>query len=380
MTLRKQALAILGAGLLATIAAAVSVAGVAAQALPFQAFIYSGKVTAGGISAPEGSSVTAHVLDYSSQPVAVKDGRYSALTILPPGNSYLNKPVTFMLNGVVTATALDGSPLTDTFKAFGVPTSKRDFDLAFPPLPAPTATPTATPTPTPIVALPSVYSGLVIVAGGAVPEEATLVAKMGEYESLPAVLDGDTYRNLVVDPGDLYRVGQTVEFYLNGVKSRNTNAYESGVSVRDFDLVFVGLPTPTPTFTPTQVPPTPTPTRTPTPTATATPTATPTLSPTPTVESAPTRVPFATPTFTPTAAPTDTPTAVPTASAVLPAPAAPPPLPTAAAAPEETGGSCFAADGVPLSAAVANLLMMGAPLGLIAGVKRAGGTRRRRPR
>ena len=375
-------MAALAAAALALVAGATSMAPAAAQVPAFQAFIYSGAVTSGGLPAPDGSTVTAHIGGFASLGVVVENGEYSALTVLPPGASSLDKTITFRLNGLVAAEE------TDTFRASGVPVSQRNFDLTFPALPASTATPTATPTPTPIVALPSVYSGFAVVAGGEVPEDATLVGRMGEYESLPALFDGDTYRNLVIDPGDIGRVGQTVEFFLNGVRSRNTDAYKSGASVRDFDLVFVGLPTPTATLTPTPVPPTATPTRTPRPTATATvtPTAPPSPTPTPTVRSTQTRVPFATPTFTPTAVPTDTPTAVPTAThtptaapALQPA-AAPPALPTAAATAEETGGSCFAADGVPLSAAVANLLMMGAPLGLIAGVKRAGGTRRRRPR
>ena len=374
----------LGAVLVGVVAATAPSGEVAAQALPFQVHIYSGKATTGDAPAPDGSSVTANILEFSSQPVVVKDGKYAALSILPPDASHLNKTVTFKLNGVVVAAQ------TDVFKAAGVPVSKRNFDLTFPALPEPTATATATPTPTPPVALPSVYSGLLIVAGGSAPEDARLVARIGEYESIPAVIDGDVYSNLVVDPGDIGVVGQTVEFYLNDVKSRNTGTYQSGATVKDFDLVFVGLPTPTPTLTATPVPPTPTPTRTPVPTATRTPTPSPTPTPTasPTVSMEPTRVPFATLTPTPTVIRTDTPTPTsvptathtPTASPVPAPPLPPPPLPTAAPAAQETGGGCFAADHVPLSTAVANLLMMGAPLGLIAGVKRAGRGRNRRPR
>ncbi|MCH8247894.1 MAG: hypothetical protein IH951_16030, partial [Bacteroidetes bacterium] len=148
---------------------------------------------------------------------------------------------------------------TDTFVVSGVPALKSNFALSFPapPTPTPTATPVPpTATPTPLAALPALYSGFVIVAGGTVPDRPELVARIGDYQSLPASIDGEQYRNLVVDPDDIGLVGQTVEFFLNGVKARNTDAYESGKVDRDFDLVFIGLPTPTatPTVTPTSTP------------------------------------------------------------------------------------------------------------------------------
>ena len=70
--------------------------------------------------------------------------------------------------------------------------------------PVPTEPPTDTPTstPAPEEARPSVYSGSVVVAGGTVPKGAVVVARVGDYESFPAVIgDDETYRNLVVDPG-----------------------------------------------------------------------------------------------------------------------------------------------------------------------------------
>ena len=229
----------------------------AAQAPPAQAYLYSGAATAGGHPVPAGYTITAHVLDYSSEPVTVRDGgRYLGLRVLPPGPSYYDQSVTFRLGGMVMAEE------TDEFVASSVPQSLRGFDLTFPLLPDPTPTPTpvpASPTPTPIVVLPAVYEGLIVVAGGPVPEDARLVARIGAYESPPAAVDGETYRSLVVDPNVSTLVGSVIEFYLNGYRSRNTSSYVSGARLT-VDLVFVGLPAATPT-----------PTRTPTPTATATP-------------------------------------------------------------------------------------------------------------
>ena len=347
----------------------------AAQAPPAQAYLYSGAATAGGQPVPAGYTITAHVLDYSSEPVTVRDGgRYLGLRVLPPGPSYYDQSVTFRLGGMVMAEE------TDEFVASSVPQSEPGFDLTFPLLPDPTPTPTpvpASPTPTPIVVLPAVYEGLIVVAGGPVPEDARLVARIGAYESPPAAVDGETYRSLVVDPNDSTLVGSVIEFYLNGYRSRNTSSYVSGARLT-VDLVFVGLPaaTPTPTRTPTPTAtatPPPTPTRTPTPTATATPMPTPTRTPTPTAT--------ATPTPTPTHTPTPTATAVPTpveVSTAVPTPAGP----GTSMQEEESGGRCGAGGALTASAAAANLLLLGAPLGLVAVLKRSRkprSTRARRP-
>ena len=124
----------------------------AAQVPPAQAYLYYGAATAGGQPVPAGYTITAHVLDYSSEPVTVRDGgRYLGLRVLPPGPSYYDQSVTFRLGGMVMAEE------TDEFVASSVPQSEPGFDLTFPLLPDPTPTPTpvpASPTPTPIVVLP----------------------------------------------------------------------------------------------------------------------------------------------------------------------------------------------------------------------------------
>jgi len=262
--------------------------------------------------------------------------------------------ITFHLNS-------DQALETATYIVTSQPQIKPNYNLTFPPPPTPTPTatpvPTATPLPTatPITAFPSVYSGIVIVAGGTTPEDAVLVARIGDYESVPALVQDGAYLNLVVAPDDISLIGEPIEFFLNGVKSRSIDTYESGKTQKDFDLVFVGFPTPVPptptptptqtqTATPTPVPPTPTATPTQTPTATPTrtpvpptPTATPTPTPTPVP---PTPTPTATATATPTptpapAPPTATPTATATATAAptptaTPEPPSPTPVPPTA--------------------------------------------------
>ena len=326
-----------------------------AQEFPIAPTIYSGLATVGGQPIPDGLLITGRITvtgleDYESAPAIVKEGKYTALSVGPPSRAYTRQTITFHLNGV-QANETDTSLLTS------LPMIKGNFDLTFPKVPEPT------PTPTPVVVQPAVYSGTVVVAGGAVPEGATLIARVGEYESPPALVVGDAYRNLVVDPQDIAAAGKPVEFLLNGVSSRTTDSFEGGASRKGFDLVFVGVPTPTPTPipatatpTPVPVPPTPTPTLAP-PTPTPTP-----PPPTPTA----TRVP-PTPTTTPTEVPpTPTRTVV-----ALPSPAATtvPPIPSPT--PEPSGGGCFSSFGrTPAMTGLANMLVLVGPLALVAGFRR----------
>ena len=161
-------------------------------------------------------------------------------------------------------------------------------------------------------------------------------------------------------------------------------------------------PTPIPTNTPTPTPPptntpTPLPTDTPTPTPLPTDTPTPTPIPTDTPTPVPINTPTATPTPTPTAEPTQGPiptytrTPIPTATPVpatdAPAPTVTPePTATPALTPEVTlasspaesgGGACgLPARPVSMGAAVANLFLLAAPLGMIWGLKWRGRRKR----
>ena len=195
-----------------------------------------------------------------------------------PDDSYFQQTITFHLDGVQAQE-------TDTFIRAGSPVIDLNFSLTFDRLPGPTPTPTPippTPTATPQVAQSAAYSRPIVVEGGTVPEGAVLVARIGSYESEPALIEGEEYGSLVLNPRDFSLVGQTVEFLLNRVKSGVTDVYESGSIKTNFGLVFIGLPTPTrsPTATPTPLPtltplrPTPRPTAVP-----PTPTGTPVISP-----------------------------------------------------------------------------------------------------
>ena len=423
MITRLRAIQLLGAVMVAVVSLfAAPPSATNAQSPPPLPYIYSGTATAGGAPVPDGFTILARVGSYQSQPVEVKNGRYTALTVGTPNSSFSGETVTFHLDGVQAWA-------TDIFLALALPTVKSNFDLIFPQLPEPTPTPTLPPTstptitPTPQVALPAVYNGDIFVTGAAVPEGATLVARIGHYESDPALIVGQSYRSLVVAPGDIALLGQTIEYFLNGVRSANTNTYRSGVFERDFPLVFLGLPTPTPTAT--RVPPTPTPTQTATPTPTQTPTPTPTQTPVPPTQTpsptatpvpptatlTPTRTATATPVPpTPTATPTETPTPVPptatptptrtaTATPVPPTRTAiptqtptPPPTPTATPTPvpptatpptvvkllatatptpAPQGGGCFSTFGrAPVASGLGNVLSLLAPLALIVGYRR----------
>ena len=352
-----------------------------AQGLPPAPFIYSGAATAGGAPVPDGFTIRGQVGSYTSEPVPVVDGGYDLLTVNPADVSFNNIQIVFLLDGVQ-------ADQTDTYRAAGIPLLKLDFDLTFPKLPEPTPTPTPIPptvTPTPRVALPAAYAGQIIVAGATVPENAVLVARIGDdYESLPAIVNSDTgeYSSLVLNPDDFELVGRQIEFYLDGFRSGTTATYVGGTFEGNFALIFTDLPSPTPTplpptatGTPTPVPPTATATATPTPTPTPVPlTATPTVSPVP---------PTATPTPEPATAtpvpPTSTPpppsTATPTATATA-TPPAPDQVgtgtPEAPEAQEEAnGGACGSTFGhTPPLTGLANMLLLLAPLGLVATLRR----------
>lgn len=348
-----------------TAAAAVMADTAIAQELPPLPFFYSGIATVGGANVPDGYSIFAKIGTYQSKPSTLKEGNgFYRVTVAPPNSTFNNKNVTFYLEGIQAKE-------TDTFKVTGLPVLKQNFNLTFPALPTPTPTPSPTPTntptitPTPQVAHPAAYAGLIVVAAGEVPENANLIARIGSYESWQARIEGGSYSNLVVDPQDFSLIGTTIEFYLNGFKSRTTDIYRGGrtAGVTNLDLIFVGLPTPTstpaptatlvPTYTPTQVP---TATATPTPT----PTATPTLVPTATWTPRPTRTPEPpTPTETPTPEPTVAPLA--TATPVSPALVEPTMTPT----PQPSGFFCFAAPGPPTSAGVTSVLLLFTPVAMI---------------
>ena len=324
--------------------------------------VYSGSATVNGDTVPNGLSITGRIGDYVSEPIVVQDGQYEFLVVAPPGSSFIGGTITFHLNGV-QAEETDVYFVTDRASVL---LDRLDFDLTFPALPTPT------PTPTPITVSPSVYSGTIVVAGAPVPGGAQLVARVGDYESLPAVIEGQTFFNLVIIPDDDALIGLPIEFFLNEFASTALSpiqVFEPG-TFKNVALIFIGIPTPTPTPTSTPIPPTPIP---PTPTATSLPTAT--RTPVPPTATATALPPEPTPVLAPATA-TPPPTSTATAATMLPTATSVPPTPlvspvaapvVASPTPEPSGGACSPSTGDTLSSGgVGNLLFLLAAPALLA--------------
>jgi|GEM_PF-1075014 hypothetical protein len=380
---------------------------------PIPAFpmVYFGDVTVGGNPVPDCTGIYAKVEEFESGRVIVVDGKYAGLALGAPDASYNKAVITFHLADALVADQTDTYVYT---QAPSISMIKQGFNLNFPHLvtpeptitpkptntpiptntPLPSFTPTPTPiptntaapvnTPTPVVAGPAVYSGPLVVAGGVVPSGAVLIARVGSYESLPALIKGQSYQNLVVAPDNVNFIGQRIEFFLNGFGSATTETYIGGSFENSFALTFVGFPTPNPTPTniPTVVVPTSTPPPTSTPTPAHTPSSVPTISPTPSPAHTPSSVPTISPTPSPeptailrptrTPLPTLVPTKTPAPSATaslgsLPSQTA---TPAPTATPEPSGGFCSSNSDVPLAAGIGNLLMLLAPVGLVYGARR----------
>ena len=96
---------------------------------------------------------------------------------------------------------------------------------------------------------PAVYSGQIVIAGGIpMPESGKLVARVDDYESEPAAIDGNGYNSLVVDPGTENFIGMPVIFFLNGIQSAppSPSVNFTPGEFRTVNLVFTGFPTPEP--------------------------------------------------------------------------------------------------------------------------------------
>ena len=301
--------------------------------------------------APDGYSVVARithgVVVYETQPSIIQDGKY-LLTVAPPHSGFINAEVVISLEGVEAFERISHSPGANHF----------NFNLTFPEIPV------ATLTPTPVPVLPATYSGTITIAGVAVNEDMSLVVRVGNYTSPPAViLENGEFINLVILTEDESLIGVPVEFFLEGEPSTppTIGVFEPGERLY-VDLIFGSVP-PTETPTPTETPvPTDTPTATPVPpTETPVPTDTPTATPVP-------------PTATPV--PTDTPTPVPPTATPVPPTATP--VPTNTAIPvievepeEEPSGGCLVASRITFGQAAANMLMLFAPLVMLGGAKYA---------
>ena len=347
--------------------------------LPPAPVTYSGTATAGGAPVPDGYVITARIGDYLSQPIAVKDGYYVGLQVAPPSTRHVGREITFLIGD-------EPANQTDAYRPLGHPTFKRNVNLTFGRLPAITPTPTATATPTPEggppagpptqpptgpgggVPNPSSYSGRLSVAGAEVPAGMELVARIGSYASEPALVQGDSYSGLIIDPADASFVGREIEFFLGGIRSATTATFRGGEFIENFPLLFFGFPTPTP-VPPTPVPPTPVP-PTPVPPTAVPPTPVPPTpvppTPVPPTPVPPTPVPPTAVPPTPVPPTPVPPTAVPP-TAVPPTPVPPTAVPPTAvppapvAPPAETGFSLTEV----LVVVVVVVLMLGVPIALV---------------
>lgn len=271
-----------------------------ASSLPPWPTIYSGNITVNGAVPRDGALVTAKMGDYTSQSVAVLNGRYAGLAVGGPDSTFFGRTITFHLDDLVIAEE------TDVFAFNQWIVINSSFDLTFPayptPTPTPTSVPTATPTatpipsptPTPEIPQAMIITGVVDVLNGdpADLEGKLIVARVGSYFSEPVALTLSTafhlsfleFENLVIDPRDYKYAGGDLEFFVHGLEaSANPTIYESAgrldvavtVSLPDTPVVPVEVPPTMVPVVPTAVMPTvavPTPLPTESPTTTAVPT------------------------------------------------------------------------------------------------------------
>ena len=90
-----------------------------AQAPPLAPLIYSGSVTVGGASAPDGLQIVGRILSYESVPVPIEGGQYFQLIVGPP-NNLQGQTLTFHILGfelkaTQVISGFPGGPGTQTF-------------------------------------------------------------------------------------------------------------------------------------------------------------------------------------------------------------------------------------------------------------------------
>jgi len=305
--------------------------------------------------------IHAKIGTWTTASVAIKDGIYTALNVGPPDVTYNNKTIYFYIAGrTFPAVNIDKTPYdiladeTETFSAAFLPSVTFNYRLTFAKLPDPTPTPTPTVTPTPVIAQPSVYSGPLIISGASnPPNNAVLIAKIGSYTSAPAVIDGESYKNLILNPSNITYEGMKIEFYLNGYKSLTTDIFYNGSFNLSFPLLFTAIPNATATPIPVTAVPI------------AVPVIIPTITPTPiliikTIIVTPTPV-------TSTSTPIPSVTPLPTSTPVAPTPivlvvTATPESDISTPVPLESGG-CFAKHGdLSVQTGAANIFFLISPL------------------
>ena len=326
-------------------------ASVDAQGIPSMGFaLYQGSVTVAGQPAEDGLEIRARVVgtSWESRVVTTSGGRYIALEVGPVEGAEGNH-LEFILENQIVATTHDTYYAPDC-GAVSCPASAV-FNLTFSTIPL-------EPTPTP--SLPARYSGYVSTGDVTLPDRTPLTIRIGHYESSGGTVSGGEF-SIIVDPQDMSLAGVPIEFFLAGIKSVQTVAYQPGEIVSNVILTFAALPTPTPVPTSTPVP-------TPIPTATSVPI--PTQIPEATATPEPTRTPTPAPTSTPVPTATPTPTPMPVTPSTVVTISEPTATPGVMVAEEVVvvdedeggGGLCSANPGGPASGGQIGLLL--APLAL----------------
>ena len=222
---------------------------------------FSGIAFIAGSPADTGLQIVAEVSsrDYVSEPVTITEGGvYTRVRVAPSSGdlSFDNHAITFKFaNSDISASE------TGVFKQADV---QRNFTLNFPSAPPPP------PTPVPVVVSPAVISGSLNVQGWAQPpQDGVLIAKVGDYTSLPAGISGNSFNGLIINPAEESYAGLPLQFFLNDYPALVTipQVFIPG-AVFSIDLIFIGTPAPVPTAAPAPAPtaaPAPAPTAAPAP-------------------------------------------------------------------------------------------------------------------
>ena len=146
-----------------------------------------------GSEVPDGLLVFARIgNEYETERVATENG--TAFVKIVPGNP--------ALVGRSVVVWIDTVPI-DQELVYSPGANNLNFLVTIPNLPIPTATPTRVPV------RPAVYSGTVTIAGARVQSGMELVARVGDYESFPANLEGAEFTGLVIITTDESLVGHS---------------------------------------------------------------------------------------------------------------------------------------------------------------------------
>lgn len=98
--------------------------------------------------------------------------------------------------------------------------------------------------------IPEFFNGAVTIEDGSSAEGLFITAQIEDYSSVPVVVQGGRYENLIVAPPDDTFRGKLITFNIDGVQAQETLAFTSGSFDLNLTLTFPNVPAPTPTPTP----------------------------------------------------------------------------------------------------------------------------------